>query len=349
MPDISAIAGFLIGLAFGGLGLLTGFCLLSGLRDWWTANDGRKLRSFALALAVAIAGTQALAATGTVEIGKSLYLQPTFSAPLIFLGGLLFGLGMVFSNGCAARALVLLGKGNLRSLVVIVLIGIAAQMTLKGLLGPARLNFMQWTQVSPSAVSVPALLSMLGLSEVAARVLATVAISGGLAVFAFSDANFRRSVSAVIAGLGVGALVVAGWATTGWFAVDDFNPIPVTSLTFVAPLSDSLQYVMLSTGLSLSFGVAVVFGVLAGSFTAALLTGRFQLEGYNSAPHMLRSVSGAVLMGIGGAMAYGCSIGQGLTGLSTLGLPSFIAVAGIISGAAIGLRGKVIIPALATR
>jgi uncharacterized membrane protein YedE/YeeE len=349
VPDLSALAGFAIGLAFGGLGLLTGFCLLSGLRDWWNDNDGRKLRSFALALAVAIAGTQALAVTGTVEIGKSLYLQPTFSAPLIFVGGLLFGLGMVLSNGCAARALVLLGKGNLRSLVVIALIGITAQMTLKGLLGPARLAFMQWTQVSPDAVSVPALLSMLGLSDLAARVLATGAISGGLAIFAFSDATFRRSLSAVIAGLGVGALVVAGWAATGWFAVDEFNPIPVTSLTFVAPLSDSLQYVMLSTGLSLSFGVAVVFGVLAGSFTVALLTGRFQLEGYTSAPHMLRSVSGAMLMGIGGAMAYGCSVGQGLTGLSTLALPSFVAAAGILSGAAIGLRGQAVVPALAAR
>lgn len=349
MPDISAIAGFVIGLAFGGLGLLTGFCLLSGLRDWWTANDGRKIRSFALALAVAIAGTQALAVTGTVEIGKSLYLQPTFSAPLIFIGGLLFGLGMVLSNGCAARALVLLGKGNLRSLVVLALIAITAQMTLKGLLGPARLSFMQWTQVSPTAVSVPALLSLLGLSDVAARVLATVVTSGALVLFAFSDSQFRRSLPSVVAGLGVGALVVAGWASTGWFAVDEFNPIPVTSLTFVAPLSDALQYVMLSTGLSLSFGVAVVFGVLAGSLTVAILSGRFQLEGYTSAPHMLRSLSGGVLMGIGGAMAYGCSVGQGLTGLSTLGLPSFIAVAGILTGTAVGLRSKVVVPVLATR
>jgi uncharacterized membrane protein YedE/YeeE len=349
VPDISAIAGFVIGLAFGGLGLLTGFCLLSGLRDWWTANDGRKIRSFALALAVAIAGTQALAATGTVEIGKSLYLQPTFSAPLIFIGGLLFGLGMVLSNGCAARALVLLGKGNLRSLLVLALIAITAQMTLKGLLGPARLSFMQWTQVSPDAVSVPALLSMLGLSDVAARVLATVVTSGALIVFAFSDSRFRRSLPAVVAGFGVGALVVAGWVATGWLAVDEFNPIPLTSLTFVAPLSDALQYVMLSTGLSLSFGVAVVFGVLAGSLVTAIVSGRFQLEGYTSAPHMLRSVSGAALMGIGGAMAYGCSIGQGLTGLSTLGLPSFIAVAGILTGTAVGLRSKAVVPVFATR
>jgi hypothetical protein len=106
---------------------------------------------------------------------------------------------------------------------------------------------------------------------------------------------------------------------------------------------------MLSTGLSLNFGIALVVGVLIGSLLTAVVTGRFSLEGYISANHMVRSISGAALMGIGGAMAYGCSIGQGLTGLSTLGMPSFIAVAGILSGAALALRGAVVIPALATR
>src|SRR3954447_10631378 len=108
MPEISVIAGFAIGLAFGVVGLLSGFCLMSGLRDWWSASDGRKIRSYALALAVAIFGAQFLAGAGIVEIGKSLYLQPSFSAPLIFAGGGLFGFGMVLSNGCASRALVLL-------------------------------------------------------------------------------------------------------------------------------------------------------------------------------------------------------------------------------------------------
>lgn len=130
MPGIPVSAGFAIGLAFGVVGLLSGFCLMSSLRDWWTANDGRKVRSYALALAIAILGTQLVAGVGLVDIAKSIYLQPSFSAPLIFAGGLLFGFGMVLSNGCASRALVLLGKGNLRSLVVIAIIGIAAQMTL---------------------------------------------------------------------------------------------------------------------------------------------------------------------------------------------------------------------------
>ncbi|HAP09296.1 MAG TPA: YeeE/YedE family protein, partial [Afipia sp.] len=153
MPGIPVSAGFAIGLAFGVVGLLSGFCLMSSLRDWWTANDGRKVRSYALALAIAILGTQLVAGVGLVDIAKSIYLQPSFSAPMIFAGGLLFGFGMVLSNGCASRALVLLGKGNLRSLVVIAIIGIAAQMTLKGLIAPARLALLQATQITPAAGS----------------------------------------------------------------------------------------------------------------------------------------------------------------------------------------------------
>jgi uncharacterized membrane protein YedE/YeeE len=349
MSDISVFAGLAIGLAFGVVGLLSGFCLLSGLRDWWTTDDSRKIRGYAVALAVAIFGTQLLAGSGIVDIAKSLYLQRSFSAPLMFAGGLLFGFGMVLSNGCASRGLVLLGKGNLRSLVVITIIGITAQMTLRGLLAPARLAVLQWTQISAATVSVPAVLSMMGLDAVVARLGATLLSGGALLIFAFADRRFRRSYGQIAAGLAVGLLVTAGWFSTGWLGADEFNPIPVASLTFIAPVADTLQYAMLSTGLTLNFGIAVVTGVVAGSLLTSLVTGRFALEGYSSAPHMLRSIAGAASMGIGGAMAYGCSVGQGLTGLSTLAMPSFIAVAGILTGAALGIRGAVIIPALAAQ
>jgi len=271
MPAISISAGFAIGFAFGVVGLLTGFCLMSSLRDWWTANDGRKVRSYAVALAVAILGTQFVAGAGLVDIAKSLYLQPSFSAPLLFVGGLLFGIGMVLANGCASRALVLLGKGNLRSLVVIATIGVTAQMALKGLIAPARLAFLQATQTTPAAISVPALLATLGIDEFVARVAVTLIASGALLIFAFSDQKFRRSYLQIFGGVAVGALVVAGWLATGWLGADDFNPIPVTSLSFVSPIADTLQYTMLSTGLSLNFGIALVAGVLTGSLLTAVL------------------------------------------------------------------------------
>jgi uncharacterized membrane protein YedE/YeeE len=349
MPDISVSAGFAVGLVFGVVGLLSGFCLMSSLRDWWLNDDGRRIRSYALALMAAIIGTQSLAGAGLVDIGKSLYLQPTFSVPLLFAGGALFGFGMVLSNGCPSRALVLLGKGNLRSLVVLTIVGVTAQMTLKGLIAPARLAILQWSQVAPAAVSLPAWLSLSGLDAMAARIIVTLAAAGALLVFAASDRRFRAAHGQIAAGLAVGLLVSAGWLTTGWLAADEFTPIPVTSLTFISPVADTLQYVMLSTGLSLNFGIAVVTGVLVGSGLTAVVTGRFALEGYGSAPHMLRSITGAGLMGIGGAMAYGCSVGQGLTGMSTLALPSLIAAVGILAGAAVGIRGAVVIPAVVMR
>ena len=337
--NIVVYAGLLIGLVYGAVGLLSGFCLMSSLRGWWAKGDSRLIRTYALALGVAIVVAQLLAARGVVDLGKSIYLQPSFSAPLMFFGGLLFGYGMVLSNGCGSRALVLLGRGNLRSFVVVIVLGISAQMTLKGLIAPSRIALLQWSQMTPSVTSVPALLSKLGLTETTARMLAASAISGALIIFAFAHAPFQRAWGQIAAGLVVGLLVAAGWFATGYLGADDFNPTPVTSLTFVAPIADTLQYVMLSTGLTLNFGIATVVGVFAGSLLTALVTRRFRLEGYTSPRHMLRSAGGAALMGAGGAMAYGCSVGQGLTGLSTLALASFVAVAGILLGTAGGLRG----------
>jgi uncharacterized membrane protein YedE/YeeE len=348
-PDshVAVYAGFLIGLTFGIVGLLSGFCLMSSLRGYWGQGDGRLVRTYALAMGVAVAASQLLAGEGFVDLAKSIYLQPSFSAPLMLAGGMIFGYGMVLSNGCGSRALILLGRGNLRSLVVVIILGITAQMTLKGLIAPARIAVLQSSQSTPNLISVPALAGTLGLGEIFARVLAVTVVSGALVIFAFSHAAFRRSVGQIVAGLVVGLLVAAGWYATGYLGADDFNPIPVTSITFVAPVADTVQYTMLSTGLKMNFGVALVPGVVLGSLVTALVTCRFHLEAYNSPRHMLRSVVGAAFMGSGGAMAYGCSVGQGLTGVSTLALASFIAITGIIAGAAIGLRGplRVDVPA----
>jgi uncharacterized membrane protein YedE/YeeE len=337
--NIVVLAGLVIGLAYGAVGLLSGFCLMSSLRGWWAEGDSRLIRSYALALGVAIAAAQLLAAGGVVDLGKSIYLQPSFSAPLMFFGGLLFGYGMVLSNGCGSRALVLLGCGNLRSFVVVIVLGITAQMTLKGLIAPARIALLQWSQTAPTVTSLPALLTTFGFNEISARMLGASAMSGALIIFAFAHAPFQRARGQIAAGFAVGLLVAAGWFATGYLGADDFNPAPVTSLTFIAPIADTLQYAMLSTGLTLNFGIATVAGVFAGSLLTALATRRFHWEAYASPRHMLRSAGGAALMGAGGAMAYGCSIGQGLTGLSTLALASFVAVAGILSGSAAGLRG----------
>src|SRR5580698_4448987 len=177
IPYVANIAGLALGLIFGAVDLLSGFCLTSGLRNWLTKGDGIPIRSFALALAIAIAGTQALAAAGLVDLGQSIYLQPSFSGALFLFGGLLFGYGMVAANACVSRAWVLLGRGNLRSLVVVTVVAVTAQMTLKGLIAPARLAFLQWSQSTFQIIALPDLLSAHGLSASAGR-FAAAALAG---------------------------------------------------------------------------------------------------------------------------------------------------------------------------
>ena len=138
---------------------------MSSMRGFLADGDGRLVRTYALAIAVAIVASQFLAGNGMVDLGKSIYLQQTISVPVLFLGGLLFGYGMVLSNGCGSRALVLLGRGNLRSFVVVIVLAIAAQMTLKGLIAPARIALVQASQTTVNANSLPSLLATLGPAE----------------------------------------------------------------------------------------------------------------------------------------------------------------------------------------
>src|ERR1043166_8143865 len=288
--SIVLLAALIVGLIYGSVGLLSGFCMMSGMRGWLGEGDGRLVRSYALAMGTAIAASQVLAAAGLVDLNKSIYLQPTFSAPVLFLGGLLFGYGMVMSNGCGSRALVLLGRGNLRSLVVVIILAIFAQMTLKGLIAPARIAMVGGSQTTAATNSLPALFASLGLFAVAARMIAASALAAALIIFAFAYAPFRQSPGQIAAGIIMGLLVAGGWSATGFFGADDFNPVPVTSLTFIAPIADALQYLWLSTGPTLNFGIVTVCAVFAGIIMGLLVaagwsaTGFFGADDFNPVP-----------------------------------------------------------------
>jgi uncharacterized protein len=343
-----AWGGFLIGLAFGGVGQRTGFCLTSGMKGLAVTGDGRKARSFALALAVALLGSQALAGFGGIDLHRSLYVQPAFSPLLVASGGLLFGYGMIMANGCGARSLVLLGSGNLRAFVVLVCLGIAAFVTLTGLLAPMRvlLASLGSVEIAGAAATLAGVFGGGPAPGAGTRLLVAAALALPLGLWAFADRAFRASSADWIGGAVVGALVCAGWFVTGHLGADDFTPAPLASLTFVAPIGEAIQFAMLATGMSLGFGVAVVAGVVLGAIAAALASGTFRLEGFATPERMLRSMGGGALMGVGGAAALGCSIGQGLTGLSTLALPSFFAASGILLGAVLALRGPARLPLL---
>lgn len=317
-------AGLAIGAVFGATGQITGFCLHRGLQEQWGKSKGYKLQAFALALAVALLGTHLLVSAGWIDIGRSLYMAPAFSWLLLPLGGLMFGYGMVLSNGCGARALVLLGQGNLRSLMVLMCLGVAAYMALTGIIAPLRLRLSELSLLSPAGIAVP---------DGMPRHIVVALLALALLLFAFRGAGWRRGRRDLAGGALIGGLVAAGWWATGRLGADDFEPVPLASLTFVAPVGEAIQYAMIATGASLSFGVAIVLGVLAGSALSAVLRREYCLQGFESPRQMLRYLCGGALMGVGGALAMGCSIGQGLTGLTTLAYGSMIASAAIVAGA----------------
>src|SRR5690606_12557879 len=300
MPPIEMVlwAGLAVGLAFGACGQITGFCLNRGLKDYWSGRHGYKLHAFALALAVALIGTHVVATMGLVNIDESLYMAPSFSWLLLPLGGVLFGYGMGLANGCGARALVLLGQGNLRSLVVLLCLGIAGHATLTGILAPWRQTLFETTAFNPAFPMVPQ----------PARLPVAIAIAALLVLYARRKLRHVSGRADLAGGLAMGLLVTAGWFATAFLGADDFEPVPVVSLTFVAPIGDAIQYAMIATGMDLRFGIVVVVGVVAGAFIAALLRGRRKLEGFETPRQLLRYMAGGMLMGVGGALAYGCSI-----------------------------------------
>ena len=340
---VTALGGLLIGIVVGATIQLTNFCTMGGISDYVLLGNGNRLRAWVLATATAIIGTQLLAWQGLIDLSKSIYLTPNFGWLGAILGGALFGFGMTKASGCASRNLARIGSGNLKAIIVILVMGVVAYMTLRGLLGPLRLQ-LETTNIKledkgmNSQLIGDILAGLAGTAPELMRAVVRIALPLGLLVWCFKDPEFRSSPRNMIAGFIIGACIIAGWVITGILGADEFAPIPPASLTFVAPSADALQYLMTWTGASINFGIAVVGGVILGAFLAAIAAGRFYLEGFADADDTLRHIGGAALMGFGGVLALGCTIGQGTTGMSTLAAGSLIAWISIIAGGYFGIK-----------
>ena len=342
-----ALWGFLVALVYGVIASKTEFCTRTAIRDWIYMDDKNMLRSWMLAIGIAIIGTQLLAAQASIDLKQSIYLTANFGWLGHLVGGLLFGVGMMLAGGCGQRVLVRFGNGNLRSLIVIVVFGLTAYMTLNGISALLRINAVEVTNVNLSAHGVSnqsivaILMAVTGLeNESLLRGIVAAAIGIGLVAYAFIDRRFRRSADNVLSGVSVGLLVVAAWYITGVVGRDEFEPVRVESFTFVAPMAANLQYMMTWTESSINFGIAVVFGVIAGSLLHAVVSGKFAIEAFESKNDMLEHIVGAVLTGFGGVLALGCTIGQGITGVSTLALGSFITLGAVIFGSVMTVKIK---------
>ena len=340
---VVSIAGLAIGLVFGAVVQRTGFCAMGGISDAVLMGDSRRLRAWLLAIAVAIAGSQAMGFAGLVNLDHSIYLTPNLGWLGAIVGGLMFGFGMTQASGCASKNLVRLCGGNLKSLIVMMVLGIVAYTTLRGLLALPRVQ-LETTNLDLQASGVHTqnigdiLAAITGIPATAARAGAAIVAVAVLLAICFRDASFRRSPGDILAGLVVGLATIVGWWVTGVLGADEFNPTPLASMTFVSPSADSLQYLMTFTGSTINFGIATVGGVILGSFLASLATGTFSIETFTERGDLARHLGGAALMGAGGVMALGCTIGQGVTGMSTLALGSLIAWLSIMSGGYLGIK-----------
>ncbi len=344
ITTVVASWGFAAGLIFGATAHKTNFCTMGAISDVVFMGDYGRFRAWILAIAVAILGTQGLHETGMIDIGSSIYLSPNFGWFGAILGGLVFGFGMTMTGGCGNKTLVRLGAGNLKSLVVFLVMGIVAYTTLRGLIGLARVEWEAATNIDLAARDLEGqgiaqlLAALLGMEADSLRWPVTLIVVAGLLVYCFKDREFRTSPTNLAAGLIIGALVPLGWYITGVIGNDDFDPVPLFSFTFVSPSADSIQYLMTYSGATINFGIGTVGGVIVGAFLMALATRSFHFEAFTDASDMARHLVGAVLMGFGGITALGCTIGQGITGMSTLAAGSVIALLSILVGGYFGMK-----------
>ncbi|HET8748187.1 MAG TPA: YeeE/YedE family protein [Ramlibacter sp.] len=346
-------AAFLLSAAFGALVQGTGFCTMGAVSDAVALGDWTRLRQWALAAAVAMLGFALLAGAGIVSPRQTIYASRNWLWLSALAGGAVFGFGMVLSSGCISKTLVRVGGGNLKALVVVLVAAVAAFATLKGLTAVWRVNTVDRfaLDVGANADLASLLARATGLAPTRASLLVGGTLGAALLAWALSAREARRP-RALLAGAGVGALVLAMWWVTGhlghlaehpetleesWLAT---NSTRAEAFSFAAPTAFALDWLLFfsDAGKRTTVGIVSVAGVILGSAALALARGRFRWEGFGGTADLGHHLAGAALMGIGGVTAFGCSIGQGISGLSTLSLMSLAAVPAIIAGAVAGVK-----------
>ncbi|MGI9302268.1 MAG: YeeE/YedE family protein [Gammaproteobacteria bacterium] len=337
--------GFALAAVFGFVANKTSFCVMGAISDVLHMGSRGRLGAWFLAIGIAIVGAQGLQLSGYVDLNQSLYLNPSFGWLGNALGGFMFGVGMTLAGGCGQRNLVRLGGGNLKAFVVLTVLGLSAYMTVRGVLALIRVNVVSRTSIDLSEGGlqdqslVSAVVGLTGFQNAElVRIVLAALLGLGFIVYALRQPGLRESFDNLLAGITVGALVIAAWFVTGYVGQDDFDPVPVEGLTFVAPTGNAINYLMTFTGATINFGIAVVAGMFLGSLVYAALTGNFRIETFSNRADMMNHLVGAALMGFGGVLALGCTIGQGVTGMSTLAMGSAIAMVSIIFGSALTMK-----------
>ena len=347
-------AAFAVSAAFGFLAQRTRFCTMGAISDIVGMGSWTRLRVWVMAVAVAMIGFHLMGWLGWIDIERNVYAMARIHWLSAVLGGLLFGVGMVLASGCGSRTLMRMGSGSLKALVVFFVMGLFAYATLRGVLAVVRVE-----TVDLVAFDVPwggtlsqwlAETSGLGVTQSGLLLASVIGIAALWWVLV--DREIRQP-SNWVGGLGIGLVLTLMWWISGHLGHVSEHPLTLESvyvgtnsvrnmeaLTFTAPVAYALEWLTLFSDTSrvLTLGVASVFGVVAGAMVEALMSRSFRWEGFRGTQDTALHLVGAACMGVGGVTAMGCSIGQGLSGLSTLSVTSAIAVTGIVAGAWLGLR-----------
>lgn len=331
------LAGLAAGLVIGFMVRRARLCSFGAIEDALGGGDFRRLRVFVLALAVAIAGTQMMIAVSGFSAQETSYVPQRLAWLSIFSGAVMFGIGMALVGTCGFGCLVRLGGGDLRAFVVILTFAAAAYALLRGALAPLRVGVLESISVPMPGGHPAGLIELIeGLTGFKARLLLSAVMVLSLGLFVFRDRRLLKAPRLMSAGIALGLAVCVGWLFTGVIA-DDFASHRVQSLTFVAPVARGVFSIVLGGVEWLEFSTMSVPGVIIGSLIAARRADEFHWEAFDDHHEMRRHLAGAILMGAGGVLAGGCTIGQGVAAGSLLALSWPLAMAGILIGARIGM------------
>ncbi len=349
-------AAFILAMLFGAIAQRTHFCTMGAVSDVVNMADWTRSKMWGMAVGVAMIGFYALSAAGLIDPAKTLYASGRFIWLSALVGGLLFGFGMVLASGCGSKTLVRIGGGNLKSVVVFIVMGVAAFATLKGITAVIKVATVDRVALDFSGnASLPDwLAAATGLSPNAAGLALALALGSALMAWALAGRDFL-GFDKLLAGLGIGAVIVAMWWVSGHLGYVAEHPETLQevflatnsgraeALSFVSPFAYSVDFLMFFSDKSkqLTIGIVSVLGVVVGSAIYSLMSRSFRWEGFRDAEDTANHLVGAVLMGVGGVCAMGCTIGQGLSGISTLSATSIVAVAAIVAGCVAALKYQI--------
>ncbi len=337
--NVAAAVGLFGGVLLGLAARLGRFCTLGAIEDFLYGGNDLRLRMWVLAIGSAIVGSFALVAFGLFEPTKSFYLSQRWSALASIVGGGLFGYGMALAGNCGYGAIARLGGGDLRSFVIVLVMGISAYVTLSGPIAWLRVAVFPPTPDAQTPNGIAHALA--GISGLPVAGIGMV-IGVLLIIFALRSQSLRANRSAVFWSCAVGAAATSAWAGMQYINANGFDDLQIVGHTFSAPIGETILYSMTASGQTLSFGIGSVAGVWIGAFLGSLIKGHFRWEACEDPRELRRQILGAGLMGVGAVIALGCSIGQGLTAFSVLAFSAPVTFAAIFAGAALGLRQLIV-------